>query len=176
MRLATTKSDETVEQLATRVYGLEKPSASELKAATTALGETNPFLRKPADVPEGTVLLVPPLEGIETKGETQHPEPVLGGVAASQLRGAVALLARQLHDDVDTEVASARSSAKLARSAEVKKAAREDEDDTVAEELPRLATTAEQRVEDARAFRAEHRRVFGQVAADLDELLGVLGA
>ena len=135
MRLATTQSGETLEQLATRVYALDKPSASQLRAATTALTEANLFLRKLDEVPPGTVLEVPQQEGL-AGGESAAP--IVAGLAADQLRGAIAVTGKALSDALDAEVASGKTSAKLARSPDIKSAAAGDETVDV-KSLPLLA-------------------------------------
>jgi hypothetical protein len=171
MRLATTQSGETLEQLATRVYALDKPSASELRAATTALTEANLFLRRPDDVPEGTVVEVPEHSGLEG-GEA--PAPIVAGLASDQLRGAIALAREDLAGSLETEIAAGKASAKLARSRDVKAAAAADETFDEAR-LTVLAGNAEQRVTDAQALRSYHKDVFEQIASDLDGLLATLG-
>jgi hypothetical protein len=170
MRLATTQSGETLEQLATRVYALDKPSASELRAATTALTEANLFLRRP-DVPEGTVIEVPEHSGLEG-GEA--PAPIVAGLASDQLRGAIALAREDLAGSLETEIAAGKTSAKLARSRDVKAAAAADETFDEAR-LTVLAGNAEQRVTDAQALRSYHKDVFEQISSDLDSLLATLG-
>jgi hypothetical protein len=173
MRVALTKKDESLETLATRVYGLEKPSAAELRTATSALADANPFLRKPADVPEGTLLTVPETERAASESETHGAEPLVAGIGAEHLRGAIALVGRQLSDDLDAEVADARQTAKLARSSELKALVRDDA--TLKEQLPGLATAAEARADDARVLRGQQKDAFAQIATDLDELLAVFG-
>src|SRR5438874_4360633 len=114
MRVALTQKDETLEALAARVYELDKPSAAELRAATTALANANPFLRKPAEVPAGTLLTVPETDRAASDRQTQRAEPLLAGIAAEQLRGAIALVGRQLDGEIEAEIADAHESAKLA--------------------------------------------------------------
>jgi hypothetical protein len=171
MRLATTLSGETLEQLATRVYALDKPSASQLRAATTALTEANPFLRKPDEVPPGTVLEVPQQEGL-AGGESAAP--IVAGLAADQLRGAIAVTGKALSDSLDAEVASGKTSAKLARSSDIKSAAVGDEAVDV-KSLRLLARNADQRVTDAQTLRSYQKDVFARIASDLDGLLATLG-
>jgi len=171
MRLALTQSGETLEQLATRVYALDKPSAGELKAATTALSEANLFLRKPEDVPPGTVLEVPEQPGLEG-GEAAAP--IVAGLSVDQLRGAIALVRGDLSGSLDDEIAAGKASAKLVRSREVKSVAADDETFDEAS-LTVLAGNAEERVTDAQALRSYHRDVFKQISSDLDGLLAVLG-
>ena len=171
MRLATTQPGETLEQLATRVYALDKPSASQLRAATTALAKANLFLRKPDEVPPGTVLEVPQQEGLEG-GEPAAP--IVAGLAVDQLRGAITVTGKALSDALDAEVASGKASAKLARSAGIRSAAAGDESVNV-KSLPLLAANADQRVADARTLRSYQKDVFAQIESDLDGLLATLG-
>jgi phage tail protein X len=173
MRVALTKHDEPVEALATRVYGLDKPSAAELKTATSALTEANPFLRKAAEVPPGTLVTVPDEKLAASPEETHRAEPLVAGLAAEQLRGAIAHVGRQLTEDVDAEVKDAHATAKLARSSELKTLSADVAG--LKEQLPHLATAAEARADDAHALRAYQKEAFAQIATDLDELLGVLG-
>jgi len=170
MRLTTTQHAETVEQLATRVYSLEKPSAAELKKATTALTEANPFLRKLEDVPEGTVVAVPEHEGLEG-GEA--PAPIVAGLAADQLRGAIVLLDRHLTDGLDTETSDAKETAKLTRSSQIKALVADSPE--LKAGMPKLTQAIEERVEDARTLRAYQKDVFAQVATDLEQLVNTLG-
>lgn len=171
MRLATTQSGETVEQLATRVYALDKPSASQLRVATTALTEANLFLRKPDSVPPGTVLEVPEQEGL-TGGEPAAP--IVAGLAVDQLRGLIAVTGKALSDALAAEVASGKVSAKLARSRDIKNAAAGDES-VNQESLRLLARNADHRVTDAQTLRSYQKDVFAQIASDLDGLLATLG-
>jgi hypothetical protein len=171
MRLALTQSGETLEQLATRVYALDKPSASQLKTATTALSTANPFLRKPEEVPAGTVLEVPEQQGLEGG---QAPAPILAGLAADQLRGAIALAQNELSASIDAEIAEGKASAKLARSRELKNATGDVEASDQGT-LRLLAGNAEQRVTDAQSLRGFQQHAFTQIAADLDNLIAALG-
>lgn len=171
MRLALTQPDETVEQLATRVYSLDKPSATQLKSATTALTEANPFLRKPEDVPPGTVLAVPEQEGLEGGSA---PAPIVAGLAADQLRGAIVLLNSHLTDALDAETSDAKATAKLARSSEVKAVV--SDDSQMKEAMPTLNQAVDARVEDAKTLRTYQKDVFARIATDLEGLVEGLGS
>ena len=127
MRLATTLENETLDQLVARVY--ELPSERKeptLRAARKALTDANLYLSAIGSVPPGTVILVPEVKGASVAaGATSEPGALIGEVAVAQLRGAIALAAQQLGDDLTSEVEDARATAKLAQSAEVRREAKE---------------------------------------------------
>ena len=105
MRFAYTKAGEPLEELAARTYAFQgKESATQLRTAAKALRDANPFLRRLSDVPEGTLLVIPPLEDAAPAPATQPPEGAAAALVAARLRDAaqqaIELLAGELHQDV----------------------------------------------------------------------------
>jgi hypothetical protein len=168
MQLATTRPDESLDQLAARVYDLgEQPSRSAVRAAARALTDANPFLHRLADVPPGTVVAVPPPpQGEHRRSATQHEDALATGLVLDQVQAAAALIARQLTADVEAELADAGATLKLARSAELKR----QKAPGLAEALPHTIAAAEARSERAKELRSRQRAVLRQLAGDLDAL------
>lgn len=171
MRLATTLANETLDRLASRVYELPagKQQAA-LRAARKALTDANPYLTAIGTVPPGTVILVPEVSGAPASNATEQSGPMIGQVAVAQLRGAIALAAQQLGDDLATELADARATAKLAQSGELRRQARAQ-----AAELKAVAQAAQRRAEHAQELQRQHKQVFAQIEKDLAELVSVFG-
>ncbi len=175
MRFAVTIENETLDALAGRVYAFEgQPSQAAKRAAAKALTDANPFLRRIADVPPGTVVAVPEHEQARPSNETRDAEPMIGGLVVEQLRGAVALARRALSDDVDAEVGGTQESIKLLRSSEVRQLRRESP--WLKEEIPNITEAATSRVEDARQLQRYQKQAFAQLDRDLEELLKAFGA
>jgi hypothetical protein len=165
MRLAATRPNESLEELAARVYDLgEAPSQTATRAAVRALADANPFLRKLDDVPPGTVVEVPPIEkGDYRPGATEDEDAVVAGLVLDHVQAAAGLIARQLAADIDAEISDAGTTLKLARSAELKQA----DAPGLAEALPKTIAAAEARAASAKELRSRQDAVLGQLASDL---------
>lgn len=172
MRLATTLENETLDQLVARVYELPADrKGGAVRAARKALTDANPYLSAIGSVPPGTVILVPDVKGASVLADaTSEPGPLIGEVAVAQLRGAVTLAAQQLADEVGAELEDARATAKLAQSAEVRRAAKEQ-----AAELKAVVQAGQQRVQHAQQLQRQQKQVFGQIEKDLAEMVGRFG-
>lgn len=170
MQLAATRPDETLEALAARVYDLgEKPTQATTKAAAKALADANPFLRRIADVPPGTVVDVPPFEKAQARaGETERDDAVVAGLVLDHVGAAAALFARQFAADLDAEAADAEETVKLARSAELKRM----KTPGLTEALKDTVTAAEHRAATVKELRTRHDAVLEQLARDLADLTG----
>jgi hypothetical protein len=168
MQLASTLPSESLEELAARVYDLgEEPSPAVVRAATTALREANPFLERPADVPPGTVVDVPPLDDATyRRGATQGEDALATRLVLEHVHAAASLLARQFAADLEAEAADASATLELARSDELTQL----KTPGLAEALPRTIAAAEARAATAKELRSRQDAVLGQLAADLDAL------
>jgi hypothetical protein len=173
MQLAATLPNESLEQLAVRVYDLgEKPSQAAARAAARALADANPFLSRIADVPPGTVVEVPPLaQGAYRQGTTQGEDAVATGLVLDHVQAAAALIARQLAADLEAEAADAGATLKLARSAELRRL----KTPGLAEALPKTVAAAQARAARATELRSRQDAMLGQLASDLDALSGAHG-
>ena len=170
MRIARTRSGEPLEKLAARLYEFEgKPSAAHFRAAGRTLRDANPFLRKPADVPEGTLLIVPEVEGAAPAAATEPLESAVGALAIAHLREAAARAVELLGGELDDEVADAESSRTVLRSAEARRLARADEGATLVHEEAGEAIKA--RLAAAERLDLYRNQVAARVEEDLDELL-----
>lgn len=170
MQLAATLPNESLEGLAARVYDLgEKPSQAAARAAAKALADANPFLRRLADVPPGTVVEVPPPEKGEYRpGATQGEDAIATGLVLDHVQAAAGLVARQLAADLEAEIADAGATLQLARSAELKRL----KTPGLAEALPKTIAVAEARAATAKELRSRQDAMLGQLASDLDALIG----
>jgi flagellar biosynthesis/type III secretory pathway protein FliH len=170
MQLATTRPDETLEELAARVYDLgDKPTQTAERAAVRALAEANPFLRKGTTVAAGTVVAVPPPEQGQVRAEATTSEDALAGaLAGDHVLAAVDLLARQLTADLEADAADAEETVKRAKDAELKRAKATG----LAEALRQATAAAEARRTWADELRTRQAAVLDQIAADVEQLAG----
>jgi hypothetical protein len=170
MQFTATVPDESLKALATRVYDLgERPSRDVLRAATTALTDANPVLAKVADVPPGTVVEVPPLEDVTHRPDATHSEDELAaGLLRDHVQAAAALITRQLAADLETELAEAEETIRLARSPELRRL----EATGLPEALKQVVAAAQARVAAAKDLSTRRDAVLGQLAADLRDLAG----
>jgi hypothetical protein len=170
MQLTVTLPDESFEALATRVYDLgDRPSQADVRAAVRALKDANPAMRKAADTPPGSVVEVPPLEDAAHRpGATVSEDAVAAGFVSEHVTAAAALLGRRLFEDISAELSEAKSTLKLARSQELRRA----KVPGLAEALPQTVAAAEARAAAAEELRSRRDAVLGQLAADLRDLTG----
>lgn len=170
MQLTATRTAESLDALAARVYDLgDKPTQAATRAAAKALAEANPFLRRIDDVPAGTVVDVPPLPKGELRpGTTTGEDEVVVALLFDRVRAAAALIQRQLLADLDREAQDARDTISLARSGELKKLRGRG----LSEALTRTVTAAEERGAAADALRSRSDAVIAQITTDLADLAG----
>src|SRR5262245_23093839 len=116
MRFIYAKAGEPLEELAARAYDFEGPaSASTVSAAAKALRDANPFLRKPTAVDDGTLLIVPNLEGAKATAQTEAPEATAAALIAARLRDAADQALDLLAGEIENETTASRSSLELLR-------------------------------------------------------------
>ena len=174
MRIASTKSDESLEQLVHRVYTFaEKPSKARVKAVAGSLAKANPFLRKLGDVPAGTRLIVPPLEDAAPAETTSTVDAVAAGTLLGGLGALVEQATKSLVEAVEQDAEETKSSISALRLKSVERAAA---DAGVAHDLKGAASAAKQRAADAKELRRHQRRVAAQIEKDLAEMRSVLGS
>jgi hypothetical protein len=173
MQFVYTKADEPLEELAARAYAFEgKESAATVRSAAKALRDANPFLRRPSEVPEGTLLIVPPLEDAEPAADT---EPLAGAASAlvvARLREAADQAVELLADELQQEVKDTRSSLGVLGSPEARKLARADDRAKLVHEATQAA--AKERLAAAGQLSDYRSQVAKQVEKDLEELLAAL--
>src|SRR5262245_39384637 len=129
MRIATTKADEPLEDLAARVYKFEgEASQTALRSAAKALRDANPYLRKLSEVPEGTLVVVPELEHAADGRSTEVLESVAGALVVSRLREAASQAIEVLGAELEAEIADAEASLDVLRSSEARRVTRADDD------------------------------------------------
>jgi hypothetical protein len=173
MRFIYARAGEPLEELASRAYDFEgTPSADTLRSAGRALRDANPFLRKLSAVQDGTLVMVPELEGTTPTDEAETPAGAAVALVSARLKDAAAQALELLAGELDDETATARGSLDVLRSPEAKRLARSDEE-------AKLATQATEEAVKARLAAAEgladyRKQVAAQVESDLDELLAAL--
>jgi hypothetical protein len=170
MPFATTANDQTVGQLAARLFGVG-PRSKIARAAAEELLALNPELKDIKELPEGTLIEVPEIEDAELDtplpGLTEAaPATLVAGIRASTgaLEDALAATADDARDQ-------ANASLRRLRSAPIKRAAEEQENK---EQLELATAVAEALVVTARASKAAWRKAAADMSRDLDELLAVL--
>jgi hypothetical protein len=173
MRFAYTKAGEPLEELAARAYAFEgEESATKLRSAGKALRDANPFLRRLSEVPEGTLLVVPPLEDAAPAAATEPLEGAAGAVVVARLKEAAEQAIELLGGDVHEEVADTRSSLEVLSSSETRRLVRADDElklvHAVTQEAAKARLAAADRLGD---YRVEVAKQIGQ---DLEELLAAL--
>jgi hypothetical protein len=175
MNVVYTKAGEPLEELAARAYAFEeKESVAATRSAGKALRNANPFLRRLSEVPEGTLVVVPPLEDAEPGAEA---EPIAGAavaLVAARLRDIAEQAIEALGAELDQEVEDTRGSLDVLGSAGARRLVRSDEQAKEVHEATRAA--AKERLAAAKRLSDYRKRVAKQVEKDLDELMGALRA
>jgi hypothetical protein len=171
MRFAVTGRDETIDQLAVRVYRFDgEPSEPVLGAVRSALTAANPFLGQRAGVPAGTVVAVPAVEGAEFGPQTGDADATVVSTADRQLYGAVALTQQWLAEQLRAQ-GDAAQQAIAALSDET--VGRLDERSDITPAALRDAATA--RAEGAKELERYANDAFGEIESDLAELTRAFG-
>jgi hypothetical protein len=173
MRFAVLAENETLEELAARVYDVSAGGKSALRSAGKALTDANPFLRRIDQVPAGTVVAVPPLEGADPASQTHAAEALPAAALAAQLRGAVALVRQRLASEIEAELAESKEAVGLSRSREAKAAARDRPE--LGDELRSLTEAAAARAEAARELQQYQVNAFARMELDLTDLMAEFG-
>ena len=173
MRFAVLAQNETLDELAARVYDVPSAGPAALRQAGKALTDANPFLRRIDQVPAGTLIAVPPLAGVAPAAQTQSADTLPAAALAAQLRGAIALARQRLSGEIDAELADSTEAAGLSRSREVKAAARERSE--LGDELRLVAQTAAARADAARELQQYQTTAFARMELDLKDLMAEFG-
>jgi hypothetical protein len=170
MAFATTAKDETVGELAARLFGVG-PRSKLGRAAAKELVALNPELKEIKKLPEGTLIEVPEIEDAEP--ETPLPGLTEAGPATlvASIRVSAAALEHALAATADDARDQANANLKRLRSGPVKRGAKEEENK---EQLELATAVAEALVATARSAKTEWRKAAGDMRDDLDELLAVV--
>jgi hypothetical protein len=174
MRFGVTKGEQTLTELAMRLYAFEgKPPAVALREAERALTDANPFLRKPAELAEGTVLAVPPLARAEPSEEARPLTSIAGETAAGALQAALADAAESIANSLREERDQIDDSMTALRSREVKQLARHDPD--IDEQVRRTTEAVKSRTAEISALEKYQHEALSQLGEDLKAIIEVLG-
>lgn len=170
MRFAYTRAGEPLEELAARTYAFQgDESAAQLRGAAKALRDANPFLRRLSDVPEGTLLVVPPLEDAAPAPATQPLEGTAVALVAARLKDAAQQAIELLAGELQQDVADTKSSIDVLTSAETRRLARADDQLKLVHQATEEAAKA--RLDAADQLGDYRKQVAKQVDQDLEELL-----
>jgi hypothetical protein len=174
MRFAVTKGEQTLSELATRLYAFEgEPPAAAMREAERALTDANPFLRKPAELAEGTVLVVPPLARTEPSDETRPLTSVAGETAAGALHAALAGAAESIAQALKEERDQIDESIATLRSREVKALVRADPD--LDQQIRRTTDAAKSRAAEIDALERYQREALSELGDDLRAIVSAFG-
>ncbi len=173
MRFIYTKAGEPLEDLAARAYDFGgTASPGELRTAGKALRDANPFLRKLSTVQDGTLVLVPELEGAAPSRGAESPAATAAALVADRLKDAAAQALELLSGELNNETAAARSSLDVLRSTETRRLVRADDQAKLAAQATEEAVKA--RLAAAEGLRDYQTQVAARIESDLEELLGAL--
>lgn len=173
MRIGYTKSGETLEELAARAYAFEgKESPTALRAAGQALRDANPFLRKLAEVPEGTAVVVPPLEKAAPAAGTEQPAEAAVAVVVARLGEAAEQAIELLGGELHQETADTRSTLEVLAASDTRKLVRAD--DALLAVHDATHDAARERLAAADRLNDYRKQVSRQIERDLEELLAAL--
>jgi hypothetical protein len=173
MAYATTSEERTVGELASRLFGVSERSKVGRLAAKRLLA-LNPELKGIEELPPGTLVEVPEVEGAELDQPLPGLTEAASGTLVAGLRASTGALGDALAAEVDEARKQANAHLKELRSAEVKRAAAERPDGKA--ELATATAATEAYLETIRATKAEWRKGVADLRKDLDELLAVLAA
>jgi phage tail protein X len=174
MRFTSTVAGETLDDLTRRSYDLgDATSNDSIERARTALLDANPFLATLDSVPDGTVVTVPDLPGLDVSTETLSADQTAAAATADQLAGVVGLAARALLASIAGAVQDASGSLQEFNGPEIKKLAGADEQLSTA--LPQLIQAATARVEAGQQLEAYSTTAFAQFDKDLAGLRSAFG-
>jgi Phage Tail Protein X len=174
MRFTSTVGGETLDELATRSYGLGSPPSNDLiERAQAGLIGANPFLATLDAVPDGTVVAVPDLPGLEASDQTRSADQAAVAGTVDQFGGALALLARVVPAAIASAVEDADGSLQELGATDIKRLAGANEQLSAA--LPQLIQAATARVEAGQQLQEYSKPAFGQFEKDLAALRSVFG-
>src|SRR3954470_22587737 len=123
MWIALTKGERKLADLAARVYRIEAPQVrAKTKAASDALLEANPELAQIAQLPQGTHVVVPEVEGLEPTDEAQAVETAATGSLGDELRASLSGAATALLAAVDEHERVTSATLEVLSSREAKQA------------------------------------------------------
>ncbi len=173
MRLATTKGEKNVSELVTRVFDIKGPGAkARAKEAEAALLEANPHLANVANLPEGTVIVLPEAADVKPAEEARPLETSARNVL-TELAQNIGNLRAVLESSVNSQAQEARDALELLKSPELLRAV--ERSPSLKERLPKSAEEATARLRDAEALRTFQQQLVSQFEKDLTQLLKALG-
>jgi phage tail protein X len=174
MRFTSTLAGETLDDLVRRSYDLADATSGDLiERSRNGLVEANPFLATLDTVPDGTVIAVPDLPGLEIGAQALSADQATAAVSADQFGGALALATRALLASITAAVQDATGSVQEFDGAGIKKLAAADEQLSAA--LPQLTQAATARVKAGRQLEAYSSSAFAQFEKDLAGLRSSFG-
>jgi hypothetical protein len=175
MNFAVTEGEQTVTELARKVFALgARPSQADVRKAERALVAVNPFLRRPAELPEGTIVAVPPLPDAEPTPDTGPLEGIAAGAFASAVKEALTGANESFKSAAEADRRELGDALELLRSAEVRRLVRSDEElPARVKEAVDVANAQLKAVQELEDYGA---KAFEQLDEDVTALLAAFGA
>jgi hypothetical protein len=171
LRYATTRPEESVTELADRLF--EAETKADLTAAKEALEGANPEIEGRRKLDAGMVVEVPEVEGAQPTPEAGPPTDVAPAVALNGLRAVLPGFFDAIRTATDERVAGAERETRSLRSDRAKRESRRSK--KAADGIRRARDGADYRLEESRALRTEHKAALRNIESDLDDLLRLFG-
>lgn len=167
MKIITTKTETNVSDLARQLFGAKAASADQLKNAEASLRAANPQMDESAQVPAGSLLVVPPDAKISTAAVSL---PGLSAELITQLQTVLADASVVLENSIASQTETAKVSMALSKSRVVAKllaAATGAKPD-----LKEIAAAAKLQLKTVQAENAAQLDGLKQLAKNLNSLAG----
>jgi hypothetical protein len=167
MNFAASKGERNLSDLARRLFDIKGPRAAELtKQAQAALLRANPHLQDLAKVPEGTLIVVPDVPGVQPVAT--GPMSAVSSQVVSQLRQALAGASAAIQRSVSAEKQAADTIANIVSSSDFKGLVKQQPD--LKGHISEIVADTKARLKDAEALSASQTKSLKELEQALSEL------
>lgn len=166
MPFVTIKKAAPLDEIIDQIYAVEGQKGPQAaKQAKAALRQANPHLADLKTIPEGTVILIPEMEGLKPKPASEPLFPPAADFA--QLSSALHIMGESLMAAHNKEVEEAKATVDRAKSKEfIKRINTEELKAAVAETVK----NARARIKASKTLQGEIEKTLKHAGADLDDL------
>lgn len=172
MRFTTFKAEQNLSELVQRLFQTTGADAAALaKEAETALLRANPHLRNLKKVPEGGLLIVPAIPGVEPTAEVLSVEAAPGDLV-TEVNRAVVSVRRALLDSLDRQAEEANNERGMLKAPELQAVLERNPE--LQKRLAQVAQAAKNRIRESKERRAVYEDAFTQLEKDLGSLVKIL--
>jgi hypothetical protein len=172
MHFTTFKAEQNLTELVQRLFQTKGADATTLpKEAEAALLRANPQLRNLKKVPEGGLLIVPTVPGVEPTAEVLSVAAAPGDLVA-EVNRAVVSVRRALLDSLYRQEEEANTERGLVKAPELQAVLERNPE--LQKRLAQVAQAAKGRMREAKDRRAAYEEAFAQLEKDLGSLVKVL--